>query len=111
MSDSEIITISIVGELLTIDSEKAWLSFYNKNMQDLFSKFYDRKWLNRTRRNLHSIIEEIRNEPTSITCYASQPYRIVDSIPIPAANLEKHIFIKPFKTLEPPIANGSFQRV
>ncbi|MBZ4646664.1 MAG: family transposase [Clostridia bacterium] len=25
LSDSEIITISIVGELLTIDSEKAWL--------------------------------------------------------------------------------------
>lgn len=27
MSDSEIITISIIGEFLTIDSEKAWFGF------------------------------------------------------------------------------------
>ena len=28
MSDGEIITISIIGELLGVDSEKAWLSLY-----------------------------------------------------------------------------------
>jgi len=38
MSDSEIITICIVGELLTIDSDKAWLGFCKKNMRDLFPK-------------------------------------------------------------------------
>ncbi|SHJ38398.1 hypothetical protein SAMN02745176_03408, partial [Lutispora thermophila DSM 19022] len=32
MSDSEIITLSIVAELLTIDSENAWLGFCKKNM-------------------------------------------------------------------------------
>lgn len=42
MSDSEIITISIIGELLTIDSEKAWLGFCKKNMRDLFPKFCHR---------------------------------------------------------------------
>ncbi|AEE90732.1 transposase [Tepidanaerobacter acetatoxydans Re1] len=30
LSDSEIITIAIVGELLTIDSERAWYSFCSK---------------------------------------------------------------------------------
>lgn len=35
MSDSEIITISIVGELLTIDSEKAWFGFCKENMRDI----------------------------------------------------------------------------
>lgn len=39
LSDSEIITISIVGELLTIDSEKAWLGFCKKNLNDLFPRF------------------------------------------------------------------------
>lgn len=39
MSDSEIITISIVGELLTIDSEKAWVGFCKKNLKDLFPSF------------------------------------------------------------------------
>jgi len=37
MSDSEIITISIVGELLTIDSEKAWFGFCKKNMELVLS--------------------------------------------------------------------------
>lgn len=62
MSDSEIITISIIGELLTIDSEKAWFGFCKKNLRDLFPKFCDRTRFNRTRRNLHSIIDEIRKE-------------------------------------------------
>lgn len=35
LSDSEIIIISIVGELLTIDSEKAWLGFCRRNLRDL----------------------------------------------------------------------------
>jgi hypothetical protein len=39
LSDSEIITISIVGELLTIDSENAWFNFCKKNMKDFFPSF------------------------------------------------------------------------
>ncbi len=76
LSDSEIITISIVGELLTIDSENAWFSFCKKNMKDLFPKFCDRSRFNRTRRNLHAVIEEIRKELSSLTELAEQPYRV-----------------------------------
>ena len=36
LSDSEIISISIVGEAITIDSEKAWFFFVKKNFKDLF---------------------------------------------------------------------------
>ncbi|MDI6617734.1 MAG: IS982 family transposase, partial [Clostridiales bacterium] len=46
MSDSEIITISLVGELLTIDSEKAWFGFCKKNMRDLFPRFCHRTRFN-----------------------------------------------------------------
>ena len=43
MSDNELIAIiSIVGELLTIDSENAWPGFCKKNMRDLFPRFCDR---------------------------------------------------------------------
>lgn len=97
MSDSEIITISIVGELLTIDSEKAWFGFCKKNLRDLFPKFCDRTRFNRTRRNLHLIIEEIRKELINKTCYASQPYRIVDSIPIPVCKFGRAHFHKTFR--------------
>ena len=36
LSDSEIITISIVGELLTIDSEKSFFSLLKKNIKHYF---------------------------------------------------------------------------
>ena len=38
LSDSEIITISIVGELLTIDSEKALFSLLKREYKNLFPK-------------------------------------------------------------------------
>ena len=97
MSDSEIITICIVGELLTIDSEKAWLGFCKKNMRDLFPKFCDRTRFNRTRRNLHAVIEEIRKELSNLTDYAQQLYRIVDSIPIPVCKFGRAKFHKTFR--------------
>jgi hypothetical protein len=97
MSDSEIITISIVGELLTIDSEKAWFGFCKKNMKDLFPKFCDRTRFNRTRRNLHSIIEEIRKDLSTITGYSLEPYRVVDSIPIPVCKFGRAHFHKTFR--------------
>ena len=56
MSDSEIITICIVGELLTIDSGKSWLGFCKKNMRNLFPKFCHTTRFNRTRRSLHAVI-------------------------------------------------------
>ena len=42
LCDSEIITISIVGELLTIDSEKSWFQFVKRNFKDLFPHMCDR---------------------------------------------------------------------
>lgn len=97
LSDSEIITISIVGELLTIDSENAWYNFCKKNMKDLFPKLCDRSRFNRTRRNLHAVIEAIRKELSSLTELAEQPYRIIDSIPIPVCKFGRARFHKTFK--------------
>ena len=97
LSDSEIITISIVGELLTIDSEKAWFSFVKKNLLDLFPKLCDRTRFNRTRRNLHSIIEEIRKSIGHVLGYRSQSVRIVDSMPIPVCKFGRAHFHKNFK--------------
>ncbi|SFH53518.1 hypothetical protein SAMN05216405_4009 [Lachnospiraceae bacterium NLAE-zl-G231] len=42
LSDSEIITIGICGELVGIDSENAWFSFVKKNYRNLFPKFCSR---------------------------------------------------------------------
>lgn len=97
LSDSEIITISIVGELLSIDSEKAWFNFCKKNLADLFPRLCDRTRFNRTRRNLHSIIDEIRKTLSSKLGYTNDPHRIIDSIPIPVCKFGRAVFHKAFR--------------
>lgn len=52
LSDSEIITISICGELIGVDSENAWFSFVKKNYHHLFPGIGSRSRFNRTRRAL-----------------------------------------------------------
>ena len=47
LSDSEIITISIVGELLTIDSEKSFFSLLKREYKELFPRLGDRTRFNR----------------------------------------------------------------
>jgi len=47
----------------------------------------DRTRFNRTRRNLHAIIEEIRKYMTSILGYQAQPVRVIDSIPLPICKI------------------------
>jgi len=99
LSDSEIITISIVGELLSIDSENAWFNFCRKNLKDLFPKFCHRSRYNRTRRNLHAVIDEIRKALTHKFGASTDLYRIVDSIPIPVCKFGRAVFHKAFKGL------------
>ena len=66
-------------------------------MRDLFPRFCDRTRFNRTRRNLHAVIEEIRKELSTLTNYAEQPCRIVDSIPIPVCKFGRARFHKTFR--------------
>lgn len=94
LSDSEIITISIVGESLTIDSEKAWFNFVKKNLKDLFPKVCHRTRFNRTLRNLHAVLDEIRKKLTLILNYQYDNYRIVDSMPIPVCKFARAHFNK-----------------
>ena len=82
LSDSEIITISIVGELLTIDSEKSFFSLLKREYKMLFPKLGDRTRFNRTKRNLHSVISKIREYVSEIIRSSSNNLRIIDSMPI-----------------------------
>ena len=97
LSDSEIVTISLVGELMTIDSEKAWLSFVSKNLKDLFPHMYERSRFNRTRRNLYRVIEAIRlTLNQAMPCFL-EDLRIIDSFPMPVCKFGRAHFSKCFK--------------
>lgn len=97
LSDSEIITISIVGKLITIDSENAWHGFCKKNFRDLFPKLCERSRFNRIRRSLHAVIDEIRKKLTTLTGNQDKDYRIIYSMPIPVCKFSRAHFHKTFK--------------
>ena len=97
LSDSEIITISIVGELLTIDSEKAFFSLLKREYKNLFPKIGDRTRFNRTKRNLYWVISKIREHISLFMQSYSNNIKIVDSMPIPVCEFGRAHFSKCFK--------------
>lgn len=99
LSDTEIITISIVGEALTIDSEKAWFYFVKKNLRDLFPNICDRTRFNKTKRNLYKVILEIQKYFSSLPMFKDDDIRIIDSMPIPVCKFGRAYFSKSFKDI------------
>lgn len=81
LSDSEIMTISICGELIGIDSENAWYSFVKRNYHHLFPNLCNRSRFNRTRRSLLQTTELIRQKLISVFNIPLNKYFIVDSFP------------------------------
>jgi len=96
LSDSEIITISIMGELMSNDSEKAWLSFVSKNMRELFPNMCERSRFNRVRRNLVRVIEHIRICLNEYLTPCASDLRIVDSMPLQVCEFGRACFSRLF---------------
>lgn len=82
LSDSEIITISICGELAGIDSENAWFSFVKKNYRHLFQNLCSRSRFNRTRRALLQTTDLLRQKMISAFNLPFSKYFVVDSFPL-----------------------------
>jgi len=97
LSDSEIIAISIVGELMSIDSENAWVRYVRKNMRDLFPRMCERSRFNRLRRNLMSATELIRTALSAKLEFTQSEYRIVDSFPLAVCEFGRAKFTNLFK--------------
>ena len=97
LSDSEIITISICGELVGIDSEKAWFSFVKRNYQHLFPTLGSRSRFNRTRRALLSVTELLREKLLSLCSIPSSHYFIVDSFPLPVCTFGRAPYCHSFR--------------
>lgn len=94
LSDSEVITIALCGEILGIDSEKAWYSFVKKNYSHLFPKMCDRSQFNRTRRNLMQVMNLIF---TQVATNFKNEVLIVDSFPLEVCKFGRAKFCKSFR--------------
>lgn len=86
LSDSEVITIALVGELLGMDSEKAWYGLVRKNYRALFPQLLERSRFNRRRRDLWAVINLIRGALLPQLGVPFEPYRLIDSVPIPVCH-------------------------
>ena len=99
LSDSEIITLAIVGEIHGISSEKAWFNYVNKNFKELFPNLGHRTRFNRTRRNLELVINEIRKEVSNYLSSTTSNLYIIDSMPIHVCGFGRAHFGKRFRDI------------
>ena len=97
LSDSEIITIAVLGEILSVDSENAWIAYVRRNLRDLFPRMCERSRFNRLRRNLHAVISQIRTALGSQLDCTADNLRIVDSFPLPVCVFGRAKYTKAFK--------------
>lgn len=97
MSDSEIITPSICGELVGTDSENAWYSFVKRNYRHLFPKLCSRTRFNRTRRALLQVTELLRQKLIQSFPIPSSRYFVIDSFPLPVCRFGRARFCHSFQ--------------
>jgi len=83
MSDSEVLAIGVLGDMLEIDSENALVSFVKKNLKGLFPRLCERSRFNRLRRNLSGVTEQIWLKLNGLMPWTDDELRIVDSFPLP----------------------------
>lgn len=97
MSDSEIITLSICGELIGIDSENAWYSFVKRNYRHLFPDLCSRTRFNRTRRALLQVTELLRQKLTHSFPVPTSRYFVIDSFPLPVCKFGRARYCRSFR--------------
>lgn len=97
MSDSEIITLSICGELAGIDSENAWYSFVKRNYRHLFPRLCSRTRFNRTWGALLQVTELLRQKLTHSFPIPTSRYFVIDSFPLPVCKFGRARYCRSFR--------------
>lgn len=97
LSDSEVITITLCGEITGHDSEKAWFSFVKRNYKYLFPDIGERSRFNRKRRNLLQVTELLRQKLMSYFSMITGNVFIVDSFPLPVCEFGRARYCKSFR--------------
>jgi IS5 family transposase len=98
LSDSEIMTIAVLGEMLGFDSENAWFSFVKSNFSHLFPSMCGRETYIRRKQNLHESMLYMREYLTTLFITRDPSYSVVDSMPMKACHFARAYFAKVFKS-------------
>lgn len=85
LSDAEVITISVVGELFGMDVEARWYSLVSQQFRRLFPGLNERSRFNRRRRALWWVSNLLRHSLVKALENPNDPWRIIDSFPLVVA--------------------------
>lgn len=83
LSDSEVITVSLIIETFFQGHEEVGYAFVSQFLRDLFPDLIDLDRFNERRRHLIAVIEAIRRDLRDRKIDRGDPVRLVDSAPSP----------------------------
>jgi len=88
-TDAEIITLALVAELASYESDRAWWNFIHKNFRPLFPRLCDRTRYGRRLKRLRSGIELVRQHLCFLMNVDLSRLRVVDSFPVSLCHLRR----------------------
>ncbi len=97
LSDSEIITMEIVGEFLGLDTDKGIWTYFKTHWLNLFPKLVDRSNFARQAANLHVVKRIIQERMAQALGAFSDSLHVIDGLPIPVCKFARAHFTKVFK--------------
>ena len=81
-SESELITLTLVAELIGLDDETVFLDYIARNHRALFPLLPERSRYNRRRRALGEVINAIRRSLLALLPPDDRPLCVLDSLPV-----------------------------
>jgi hypothetical protein len=104
-SDSELLTLALVGECRGWDMETNLLSHWQAH-RDLFPQLPSQSRFNRRRRNLALIFNVIRRSLLQVLDVAQDPLTVIDSLPVPVVQFH----LAPASTADWDVHDAAFGR-
>jgi Transposase DDE domain len=97
LTDSEVITMEIVGEFLGMDCDKSIWQYFKNHWKHFFPKIPDRSNFVRQAANLHRIKQFLQEKlAVDLGGYADSLY-LIDGLPMPVCKFVRAYFSKTFK--------------
>lgn len=97
LSDSEIMTMEIVGEYLGIETDKGLWSYFKEHWYDLFPKIGDRTTFVRQAANLHKVKQILQESLAKSLGAFSDDLHLIDGLPMPVCKFARAHFSHIFK--------------
>src|SRR5215218_2257046 len=97
LSDSEVMTMEIVGEFLGIDTDKGIWSYFKNYYRHLFPKIRSRTTFVRQAANLHVVKQMIQQDMAKILGAFSDSLHLIDGLPIPVCKFARANFSRIFR--------------